>query len=141
MTYEDLAPGDSGDAVLALQRRLVELGYADGTPNGKYGPATISAVSFYQQCNGLEQDGMATAWLQSVLFSNQALTYDQTRMLAEGFDTPIEGDLPSEEEALAKKNAELKKKIDVVNDEIKQGQTALQKSMKTPACPPLQYAH
>ena len=101
VTYEDLAPGDSGDAVLALQRRLVELGYADGTPNGKYGPATISAVSFYQQCNGLEQDGMATAWLQSVLFSNQALTYDQTRMLAEGFDTPIEGDLPSEEEALA----------------------------------------
>ena len=83
--YEDLAPGDSGDAVLALQRRLVELGYADGTPNGKYGPATISAVSFYQQCNGLEQDGLATAWLQSVLFSNQALTYDQTQMLAEGF--------------------------------------------------------
>ena len=31
----------------------------------------------------------------------------------------------AEEEALAKKNAELKKKIDVVNDEIKQGQTAL----------------
>ena len=31
----------------------------------------------------------------------------------------------AEEEALAKKNAELKKKIDSVNDEIKQGQTAL----------------
>lgn len=31
----------------------------------------------------------------------------------------------AEEEALAKKNAELKKKIDAVNDEIKQGQTAL----------------
>ena len=83
--YEDLAPGDSGDAVLALQRRLVELGYADGTPNGKYGPATISAVTFYQQCNGLEEDGLATAWLQSVLFSSRALTYDQTQMLSEGF--------------------------------------------------------
>ena len=83
--YEDLAPGDSGDAVLNLQRRLVELGYADGTPNGKYGPATISAVMFYQQCNGLEQDGLATAWLQSVLFSRQALTYAQTQALAGGF--------------------------------------------------------
>ena len=31
----------------------------------------------------------------------------------------------AEEEALAKKNAELKKKIDAVNDEIKQGETAL----------------
>ena len=83
--YNDLAPGDSGDAVLSLQRRLVELGYADGTPNGKYGPATISAVMFYQQCNGLDQDGLATAWLQSVLFSRQALTYEQTQRLAEGF--------------------------------------------------------
>ena len=83
--YRDLAPGDTGDAVLSLQRRLVELGYADGTPNGKYGPATISAVMFYQQCNGLEQDGLATAWLQSVLFSNHALTYDQTQMLEQGF--------------------------------------------------------
>ncbi len=94
--YRDLAPGDSGDAVLSLQRRLVELGYADGTPNGKYGPATISAVMFYQQCNGLEQDGLATAWLQSVLFSNQALTYEQTQRLAEGFGGQTEVEAQSE---------------------------------------------
>jgi len=83
--FRDLSAGDSGEEVLNLQRRLVELGYADGTPNGKYGPATISAVMFYQQCNGLEQDGIATAWLQSVLFSNQALTYQQTQMGLDGF--------------------------------------------------------
>ena len=94
--YEDLAPGDSGDAVLNLQRRLVELGYADGTPNGKYGPATISAVMFYQQSNGLEQDGLASAWLQSVLFSNQALTYEQTQRLAEGFGGQTEEEIPVE---------------------------------------------
>ena len=94
--YRDLAPGDSGEAVLSLQRRLVELGYADGTPNGKYGPATISAVMFYQQCNGLEQDGLATAWLQSVLFSNQALTYEQTQRLAEGFGGQAEVEAQSE---------------------------------------------
>ena len=106
--YEDLAPGDSGDAVLALQRRLVELGYADGTPNGKYGPATISAVTFYQQCNGLEEDGLATAWLQSVLFSSRALTYDQTQMLSEGFGGQGAGETTSadEERALAGQEAQ-----------------------------------
>ena len=78
-SYRDLNVGDSGEAVMNLQRRLVELGYANGTPNGEYGQATISAVAFYQQCNGIEPDGIATAWLQSVLFSSQALTYEQTQ--------------------------------------------------------------
>ncbi len=91
--YQDLNVGDSGEAVMNLQRRLVELGYANGTPNGEYGQATISAVAFYQQCNGLEPDGIATAWLQSVLFSNQALTYEQTQQAREaredaGTDAP-----------------------------------------------------
>ena len=106
--YEDLAPGDSGDAVLALQRRLVELGYADGTPNGKYGPATISAVTFYQQCNGLEENGLATAWLQSVLFSSRALTYDQTQMLSEGFggQSAEETTVPVEEQDFAVQEAQ-----------------------------------
>lgn len=79
--FKDLNSGDSGEDVMNLQRRLVELGYASGTPNGEYGPATINAVAFYQQCNGLEPDGVATAWLQSVLFSPQALTYEQSRQL------------------------------------------------------------
>ena len=83
--YEDLNVGDSGDAVLNLQRRLVELGYANGTPNGKYGPATVSAVAFYQQSNGLEPDGIASAWLQSLLFSAQALTYEQTQQGLDSF--------------------------------------------------------
>ena len=106
--YEDLAPGDSGDAVLALQRRLVELGYADGTPNGKYGPATISAVTFYQQCNGLEEDGLATAWLQTVLFSSRALTYDQTQRLSEGFGSQGAGEtaVPAGEAGLAGQEAQ-----------------------------------
>lgn len=81
--YQDLGPGDSGDAVMNLQRRLVELGYANGTPNGEYGKATISAVAFYQQCNGLEADGTASAWLQSVLFSDSVMTYEQTQAAAE----------------------------------------------------------
>ncbi len=86
--FTNLNVGDSGEAVMNLQRRLVELGYANGTPNGEYGQATINAVAFYQQCNGLEPDGLATAWLQSMLFSRNALTYEQTQQGMEDFGSP-----------------------------------------------------
>ena len=97
--YENLNVGDSGEAVMNLQRRLVELGYANGTPNGEYGPATISAVAFYQQCNGMEPDGLASVWLQTVLFSDQALTYEQTQQGVEGFPTDGEMGLVPDGEA------------------------------------------
>ena len=79
--YQNLNPGDSGEAVMNLQRRLVQLGYANGNPNGQYGNATISAVQLYQQSNGLDVDGLASAWLQATLFSDAALTYEQTQGL------------------------------------------------------------
>ena len=89
--YQNLNVGDSGEAVMNLQRRLVELGYANGTPNGEYGQATISAVAFYQQCNGMEPDGLASVWLQTVLFSDDALTYEQTQQsAAETYDAGAE---------------------------------------------------
>ena len=88
--YQNLNVGDSGEAVMNLQRRLVELGYANGTPNGEYGQATISAVAFYQQCNGMEPDGLASVWLQTVLFSDDALTYEQTQQGAATFDETAE---------------------------------------------------
>ncbi len=96
--YSDLNPGDSGDGVMNLQRRLVELGYANGTPNGEYGKATISAVAFYQQCNGLEPDGLASAWLQSVLFSADALSYEQTQQAVESDDDVDSGNDAAEEQ-------------------------------------------
>ncbi len=75
--YSDLAIGDTDEAVMDLQRRLVELGYADGTPNGKYGNATVKAVKIYQEANGLEADGLATAEIQAMLYADTALTYDE----------------------------------------------------------------
>ena len=75
--YQNLNPGDKGEAVLNLQRRLVELGYASGSPNGQYGNATISAVKLYQSANGMDVDGLASAWMQAMLFSSSALTYQQ----------------------------------------------------------------
>lgn len=85
--YQNLNPGDRGDAVLKLQQRLVELGYASGTPNGQYGNATIGAVQLYQTANGLDVDGLASAWLQATLFSSAALTYNEAMGIAEPLPT------------------------------------------------------
>jgi lipoprotein-anchoring transpeptidase ErfK/SrfK len=54
-----LRSGDSGDAVLALQQRLVELGYWVGEPDGSYGLTTQQAVMAFQKAEGLDRDGVA----------------------------------------------------------------------------------
>jgi len=50
---------ESGDAVLALQQRLVELGYWMGEPDGTYGQLTRQAVMAFQKVEGLGRDGVA----------------------------------------------------------------------------------
>ena len=67
--------GDTGTEVLALQNRLIELGYAAGTADGKYGPATITAVRAFQIINDLNADGIAGADTLSTLYSDKAITY------------------------------------------------------------------
>ncbi|MBN2622612.1 MAG: murein L,D-transpeptidase [Acidimicrobiales bacterium] len=51
--------GESGDTVLALQQRLVELGYWLGEPDGSYGQLTRQAVMAFQKVEGLSRDGVA----------------------------------------------------------------------------------
>ena len=53
-----LVRGDSGPAVLALQRRLGELGYWLGTPDGAFGTLTQQAVFALQKSAGLSRDGI-----------------------------------------------------------------------------------
>lgn len=50
---------ESGDAVVALQQRLVELGYWMGEPDGTYGQLTRQAVMAFQKVEGLGRDGVA----------------------------------------------------------------------------------
>ena len=50
---------DGGDSVLALQQRLVELGYWMGEPDGTYGQLTRQAVMAFQKVEGLSRDGVA----------------------------------------------------------------------------------
>ncbi len=71
--YSNLLEGSSGDAVEQLQTRLVELGYAMGTPNGIYGSATTASIKLFQAQNGLEESGVADVYTQAVLYSSFAL--------------------------------------------------------------------
>jgi peptidoglycan hydrolase-like protein with peptidoglycan-binding domain len=51
--------GESGDAVAELQRKLVDLGYWMGEPDGTYGQLTRQAVMAFQKVEGLGRDGVA----------------------------------------------------------------------------------
>ena len=51
--------GEGGPAVLALQQRLVDLGYWIGSVDGNYGQLTRQAVMAFQKAEGLGRDGVA----------------------------------------------------------------------------------
>ena len=67
-----LREGDSGEAVLALQQRLVELGYTDAETDGSYGPGTATAVLRFQERNYLLRTGMADRITLDALFAEDA---------------------------------------------------------------------
>ena len=57
-TPPSLQRGFTGsDAVRAVQKRLKELGYYNGSADGDFGPATEAAVKAFQKANGLSADG------------------------------------------------------------------------------------
>ncbi len=74
--YVNLIEGASGDEVLRLQTRLIALGFASGTPNGEYGSATTASIRLFQNRNGIDETGIASAYVQAVLYSSFALNID-----------------------------------------------------------------
>lgn len=54
-----LAPGDSGDAVIALRDRLIAMGYLDRSASARYDGALQSAVQSFQRRHALDPDGVA----------------------------------------------------------------------------------
>jgi len=61
--------GEGGQAVLALQQRLVDLGYWLGSADGHYGQLTRQAVMAFQKAEGLGRDGVAGPATQGRLAS------------------------------------------------------------------------
>ena len=68
--YTTLSRGDKSDAVLDLQKRLVELGYLSGKADGSYGEKTQTAVTKAQKDFGMEENGTASPEFQVRLFSD-----------------------------------------------------------------------
>ncbi len=83
-----LVPGMQGEAVRALQERLVALRYDPGKVDGRYGGGLTSAVMAFQKVHGLPRNGRATP---DVLAAIAAAT-DPAPMLPDGGPTRIEVD-------------------------------------------------
>jgi len=70
--YYTMYPGDSGDDIKAMQDRLKELGYFDGTSTGYFGSITASSVKAFQDANGLSVDGVVGKDTRGKLYSDDA---------------------------------------------------------------------
>ncbi len=69
---QTLRRGSTGDSVIAVQQRLIALGYLTGTADGIYGTDTAEAIYNFQKRNGLSRDGVAGAKTLTALFSTSA---------------------------------------------------------------------
>lgn len=76
-SYRLLRVGNNGDDVLAMKERLYALGYYTTTKfNDSYTDAVSDVVGRFQHNNGLEENGVADAYTQAVLFSGAAVKAD-----------------------------------------------------------------
>jgi peptidoglycan hydrolase-like protein with peptidoglycan-binding domain len=90
-THVGLAPGDKGPQVVALQKRLIELGFWVSATDGSYGETTQQAVMALQKASGLARDGVDGPLTMKVLAKGVAvqprsttghwLEVDKTRQL------------------------------------------------------------
>ena len=67
---------DEGEEIIALQERLMELGYmAADEPTDYFGPATKFAVQLFQRQHDLQQDGIVGNQTYDLLMSKDAKPY------------------------------------------------------------------
>jgi lipoprotein-anchoring transpeptidase ErfK/SrfK len=91
-TVNGLTRGSSGPEVERLQRRLAELGYDPGAPDGNFGTGTTYAVWAFQKVHALPVDGVVTDQVWAAL--------DQPKpppvLVPDGGATRVEVDLRSQ---------------------------------------------
>lgn len=72
--------GQSGEIVSFIQERLMELGYIDyDISNNDYDEFTAQAVSIFKRTNGLEENGTMDPETFTIMFSDDALSYQMTQ--------------------------------------------------------------
>ena len=70
-----LARGDTGQAVIDVQRRLVEQGFSSGVdPEGTYREGTRAAIEAFQYRRGLRVDGVCGRHTWSALVEDRKST-------------------------------------------------------------------
>ena len=75
ITYPSMREGEEGASVRNLQYTLYELGYYDGSIDGKYGQTTADAVRAFQIQNNLTPvDGVAGSKTLNKLYSSDAIS-------------------------------------------------------------------
>ncbi len=90
ITWPDgtLKRDDSGDVVLALQKKLKDLGYNVGTPDGFFGAKTEQAVMDYETANSITPDGIAWPGLMNMMgipgYEDATSTPEQAKAETEG---------------------------------------------------------
>ncbi|WP_029069046.1 peptidoglycan-binding protein [Jonesia quinghaiensis] len=91
--YRDLAPGDSGQDVKALQTELSRLGHYTGSIDGEYGPGMAAAV------RDLYRSAAATAPQASAELRDAVTAAQQELNAARGTTTSNTGDTPNSDAA------------------------------------------
>ncbi len=77
-------PGDRGNNVVQLQKRLSELGYFSGAATGYFGTVTADALKEFQAQNGLVVDAKAGKNSREVLYSDKTAIWDGIDRVANG---------------------------------------------------------
>ena len=103
---------DRGDAVSAIQKRLIELKYMNAEVTGYFGTATQDAVTRFQTDNGLEPTGIVDEPTYKCLFSDNvsACTLPLAGLLI-GIDPGHQRHSNSDQEPVAPGSSETKKKV------------------------------
>ena len=74
--FVELKNGDSGERVLEIQKRLIELGYlVIDEPSGDFGDLTEAAVSTFQYYNDYYATGIVNEATYNGLFADDAIPY------------------------------------------------------------------
>ncbi len=94
-TNTTLKPGTIGDAVKALQSRLIALGYLTGTADGNFGAKTSLALIAFQKNNGLSGDGIAGEGTLAKLNSMNAVSANGTTSSTGSATAPTLNGAPS----------------------------------------------
>lgn len=113
-SYETLRIGSSGDAVRALQTRLISLSFLTGNADGIFGTQTAKAVTSFQRNNNLRADGVAGTDTLTALYGAKAVGSQAPLNPSAEEDAPASrgtlraGDSGSDVKAMQQKLIELK---------------------------------